>query len=802
MKKMRPLIPMFIFLLSAAFLLWIALFWQSNTGTGSAVTDSAFMISHESGFYRHSLHIRITPVQDAVIYYTTDGSEPSSTSSSSFLYESPIALKASLEEKSYSLRFRLYFDDGTSSKVYSYSYILGYFIHERYHTYVVNIAGDPDSLFGYENGIFVEGKLRDDFLAEHPELEEAAAKDPANYNIRGRESERPVSFQIFDERGTLLTSQDCGLRIFGNASRSKMQKSFQLFARKEYDTWGNFHLSLFPQLRRETDGTILDRYNRLVFRNSGNDFAKAFIRDTLIQQLAADYGFPFSTPYLPSAVYINGEYFGFYWIKVPFSSGQMDEFYGATDGHFERVTIQEFYKKAGEDEEAANWIIDDYQTVYDAYVDAELSDDTVYRRLCRQIDVENYLSYYALEIYIGNKDWPYNNVRAWRYIADDGNYTEGTVFDGRYRYLLYDTDYSFGLISDVPSYSCEEDNIAVLLNNYQSPIFCNLMERADCREMFTNYVCDLMNDSFSPESVYLAAQELILARDAELPHYLETLPPDVATMETVNAETANILLFAQNRPGYMHNFLQKDYALFYPYFLHIESPEDTKVSVNSIEDAGSEFSGIYYADNSLTLKASVNEGHRFAYWLVNGTQYREAELTLSSDELKTLLSIPIQEEEEFAAPEGFGTLGYAESETNPTLDICLVEEDLPDASFTISRIRAKGTDDLVEISNPSDHEVFLKGLYLSDDAAHLKKTKIPDRVLAPGESLTLYGKKNRQMSAFAAPRLDFSLRKYETLYLSDESGTILENIPIPDMGREGSDYVRDPFSGKFYECAR
>lgn len=796
---MRSIILMFIFLLSAAFLLWIALFWQGNASTGSVVTDSAFMISHESGFYRHSLRIRITPVRDAIIYYTTDGSEPSSTSSSSFLYESPIALKASLEEKSYPLRFRLYFDDGTSSKVYSYSYLLGYFIHERYHTYVVNISGDPDSLFGYENGIFTEGKLRDDFLAENPELEEAKAKDPANYNIRGRESERPVSFQIFDEQGTLLTSQDCGLRIFGNASRAKQQKSFQLFARKEYDAWGNFHLSLFPELRRETDGTILDRYNRLVFRNSGNDFAKAFIRDTLIQQLAAEYGFPFSTPYLPSAVYINGEYAGFYWIKVPFSSGQMDEFYNVTDGHFERVTIQEFYKKAGEDDEEANWIINDYQTVYDAYVDAELSDDTVYRQLCAQIDVENYLAYYALEIYVGNKDWPYNNVRAWRYIADDGNYEKGGVFDGRYRYLLYDTDYSFGLISDVPSYSCEEDNIAVLLNNYQSPIFCNLMERADCREMFTNYVCDLMNDSFSPESVYLAAQKLIPARDAELPHYLETLPSDIATMETVNAETANILLFAQNRPGYMHTFLQKDYALFYPYFLQVESPKDTKVSVNSIDDAGSEFSGIYYADNSLTLKASVNEGHRFAYWLVNGTQYKEAELTLSSDELKALLSIPIPEEEEFAAPEGFGTLGYAESETNPTLDIRLVEEDLPDASFTISRIRAKGTDDLVEISNPSGHEVFLRGLYLSDDAADLKKTKVPERVLGPGESLTLYGKKNRQTPAFASPRLDFSLRKYETLYLSDENGTVLEEITIPDLGWEGSDYVRDPFSGKFYE---
>ena len=118
---------------------------------------------------------------------------------------------------------------------------------------------------------------------------------------------------------------------------------------------------------------------------------------------------------MPAAVYINGEYAGFYWVKEPFSAGQMEELQGAAEGSFERVTLQEFYKTAGEEGEEKNRSIEDYQEIYDTYAEADLTDDTVFAELCSRIDLENYLAYYALEIYIANKDWPYNNVRAYRY---------------------------------------------------------------------------------------------------------------------------------------------------------------------------------------------------------------------------------------------------------------------------------------------------------------------------------------------------------------------------------------------------
>ena len=797
MKKLTKTILFIICILFTGF----SLVFLLNSYIGSpTVIDSAhgYKISHGSGFYKHGIRLSLD-AGHASIYYTTDGSEPSIDSASSVLYEKPFFLKSDSEIQSHHLRIRFYEEDGFVSDAYDFTYFIGRSINNRYDTYVAHISGNPDELFGYENGIFVEGKLRDDFLAQNPNVTEAYNMDPANYNLRGPEAERAVNFQLFDADGNLLTSQNCGLRIFGNFSRGKYQKSFQLFARNEYDIYGKFHTALFPSITSYADGSMLSKNNRLVFRNSGNDFGKAFIRDTLFQQLGQDVGFPMCTPYVPAAVYINGEYYGFYWVKEPFNNGQMEELYGNYNGTFERVSINEFYKIAEDPTEA---LAGEYQQIYDTYAEADLTDNSVYESLCQKIDINNYLQYYAIELFIANKDWPYNNVRAYRYVANDGIYYENTLMDGKYRYLLFDTDYGFGLVDDVPGFRCEEDNIAVLLSNYQSPLFCNLMARKDCRELFVTYMCDLMNTAFSYPNIENTLMELVTSRENELTHYLGSLSqvmPDVSA-DTVTAATNELLLFAQNRHGYVYSFLQNDYAVFTPYMLNITGDSHIQTSVNSIasieykqipqystSSENSLFSGIYYADCHLTLSARADEGHEFEYWDVGGKHYEEDTLVLTPEILSQLLG-----SDSMAAQATNGQL--------PQLNITVVCRDKKDSPVVISNIRAKDENDEVTLYNPSEHEITLDGIYISDDSSNLKKTKIPNIVLEGGKSYILYGSKNVLSRSLGSARLGFNLRKGETLYLSDENGNIIEQILIPDLARADTSYIRNPYTGAFREC--
>jgi len=775
--------------------------------------NPSYTISHAAGFYEHSIRLKIK-AENCRIYYTTDGSEPSEQSDSSILYLAPINLSATAQESCHHFRVRFYDESNAASRVYDFTYWLGNSIEERYNTHVVHISGDPTDLYSHETGVFVEGKLREDFLKEHPEIEEAKNTDPANYNLRGPESERAVNFQLFDSEGTLLASQNCGLRITGNYSRGSIQKSFQLFARNRYDDYGKFHTTLFTDITAYTDGTIPDRNNRLVFRNSGNDFGKAFIRDTLIQELSMDAGFPMCTPYIPVTVYINNEYCGFYWMKEPFTNGQMEELCGPYNGVFDSVSINETFKMAFDTTEALS---SDYQKIYDTFANADLTEDTTFEALCEKIDVDNYLLYYAIQLFIGNKDWPFNNVRAYRYVANDDIYYENTLMDGKYRYSLFDTDYGFGLVDDVPSFSVDEDNIASVIYNNHSPLFSGLMKRDDCKQKLVSYACDIMNTSFSYANIEATLNELSSESEQELSYFMDASLSDAMNidMNTVNAARNDILSFAQVRSGYFYNFLQTNFSIGNSYVLNVTGDSRIKTSVNSIASvlcndsdgyslirnnkypilsvakdeasATNTFSSIYYADCALYLEAQTDEGHIFSHWDINGHRYTSPTLTLSPDTLKELLI-----KTDISSPDG--SVVQAD-----TLNITVIQEDKDNSVPIIAQLHAKDENDMVQLYNPYDHDITLNGYYLSDDFANLKKAKLPNKKLVPGESYYLYGEKNTAINSLLASKLGFNLRKEETLYLSDEQGNIIEEIFIPDMARTDTFYVRNPYTGLFIE---
>ena len=775
--------------------------------------NPSYTISHDSGFYDHSIRLKIK-AENCRIYYTTDGSEPSDKSDSSILYTEPLNLIADTQEVCHHFRVRFYDEKNIRSKIYDFTYWLGTSIDERYSTHVVHISGDPVDLFSHESGIFVAGKLREDFLNEHPEIEEAKNTDPANYNLRGPESERAVNFQLFDSEGNLLTSQNCGLRITGNYSRGYFQKSFQLFARNRYDDYGKFHTTLFTDITSPIDGTIPTKNNRLVFRNSGNDFGKAFIRDTLVQELSMDAGFPMCTPYIPVTVYINNDYYGFYWMKEPFSNGQMEELYGAYNGIFEEVSINESAQLAFDSTETLS---SDYQKIYDTFTTADLTDDATFNALCQKIDVDNYLLYYAIQLYIANKDWPFSNVRAYRYVANDNVYYENTLMDGKYRYYIFDTDFTLGFIDELPGFTVDEDNVAYVTYGDHSLFFKNLIKREDCKQKFISYACDIMNTSFFYANIEATMNELQKASAPELSYFAENVLFDAINvdMETINAIRNDILTFVQERPGYFYSFLQTNLAIGNSYLLNITGDNRIKTSVNSIasvlcndmegytssrntnfpivsvtNDNGqtiNTFSGIYYADCALYLRAQVDEGHTFSHWDINGQIYTTPVLTLSSDELKELL---IQTN----MPAADGSIAQVN-----TLNVNIVQNDKNDSTPIISRIHSKDENDMVELYNPYEHDITLNNFYLSDDETNLKKTKLPNKILSSRESYFLYGEKNTAINALLAVKLGFNLRKEETLYLSDENGNILEEIWLPDMARVDTFYVRNPYTGKFIE---
>ena len=224
-----------------------ALTKETNTDGERTEEENGIIISVQSGFYDEDIRIAAVPEQEGIVLYTMDGSWPASEEGgSTYMYKEPILLSAEDEESVEVYRFKAVFEDGTESEVITNTYFMGKDIRNRYDTMVVSLTAEYEDLYGEERGNFVEGKLRADWLAEHPE-EEVVYDTPANYNVRGRESERDVHIEIFEEDGNRVISQNGGIRISGNFTRQSEQKSFKLYARKEYDEQSRFRETTGPK---------------------------------------------------------------------------------------------------------------------------------------------------------------------------------------------------------------------------------------------------------------------------------------------------------------------------------------------------------------------------------------------------------------------------------------------------------------------------------------------------------------------------------------------------------------------------
>ncbi len=759
-----------------------------------------FTVDKGSGFYAEDISVSVLAPGKAEVWYTMDCSEPSRGGEGSFLYEEPILLEALPDETVYTLKIKAWYEneEGVTeeTETCTYSYILGSGVESRYDTMVVCITGEPEGLFGYEDGIFAEGRRKDEFLAENPGFEGEVPLANHNYGVKGKEGEREVNIHIFSPQGEVLLEQNCGLRIAGHATRQYPQKSMQLFARKEYDEQGNFHVELFPNMLKETDGTILDRENRIKLRNSGNDFNYGFIRDHLVQNLACQWGYELTYQDVPVAVYLNNEYYGTMWVRESFSTGALENRYGDFNGEFVKMEINEYlcYVKEEEmtQEERENLApyIEEFNGIYQQFSGADMGEDEIYRAFSEKVDVDNLLRYYAIELYIGSFDWPFNNAKVYRYVSDNGEYAEEGLFDGRYRYLLFDTDYAllYSYSADrVSSYAADADTVELLIRTGHAPVFNALMTREECRHMLVNDFCDLMNDAFSYENARRTLEEMDGARRKELAYFLSEsdMPDENVTMELVDGEVEKIRGYFEDRPKYMYDILEADFPICRRYELQITGNESAQISVNSIQDKEGDFKGIYYAECGLTLKAKVREGRKFEGWMINGKLYAEEELVLDREDLWELLQIP----EDAVNGEPADYIQELQVEV-------LTSED-EEAGLCIAALHEKGSEDLVCLYNPTDHSLSTEGLYLSDDEENPGKYSVPEKELGAGECLVLYGEKHENI--LRGYRLSFNIRNDEHLIFSDKEGRILEDILIPGLTEENTFYVKNLYTGKYEE---
>lgn len=508
------------------------------------------IVSQENSFCEGDLILELSSEGDFPIYYTMDGSVPTLDS---IFYEGPIVMAASDQVQSCVIRACTY-DENTGvwgdlfTRTYFYALDMETILN-RFSTYIVCVTSDPFNLYDYEYGIMVEGKIRDEYVNSE-EYVSGKLTQPANFTQEGRDWERDAFVEILSPDGKRLIAQNAGMRIFGHASRQYYYKSFKLYAREEYGN-DTFAYPFFPDNRPGSGEKVQDSYERLVVRAHGFDKSVTLFREELFQRLCSRIEGIDTKSVAPASVWLNGTYYNFEWLQEVFDDRYMEENYGLLQvgDSYQNVKLRDDkIREDVEPDEEEIQAYEDYEKTA-GYAEKDLTDDAVFSELCDLIDIENMIQYFAIETYIGNWDWPLNNVKLYRYYSSNGTYGEGRQ-DGRWRYLYYDMEAGFNIFNEP-----EEEWLSVDTVMEQSSLFGAVMKRKDCQEKFAYYMQLCMNEYFTEEKVHEAVEQLKAERDAELAESFaykhsidETYTMD---MEEVEQNIEILYEFVEKRPEIM-----------------------------------------------------------------------------------------------------------------------------------------------------------------------------------------------------------------------------------------------------------
>ena len=693
-------------------------------------------LSEEGYFYNRDIQVAITAsVSGAKIYYTTDGSEPTSAARE---YTEPLEFSAAGNVRGVVVKAIAVYED-TITRPVVHTYFLGKDVDTRFDTLVFSLSTDEEYLYDYDTGIFVTGRLRDEYLAQNPGHVDPPA--PANFNLRGMEGERPIYVEAFTPDGQRVVAQAAGVRLVGGWSRADSQKSLKLIARKRYEPGaGNFNYNFFPgETAADTVGTPLMKYDSIVLRNGGNDRNFAMLRHETGADLARQAGFRAVTPMRAAAVFLNGEYYGFSWLQLNVHEQYLQDVYSAPDPSFDIVENSE--RKIDTNSISARQGIEELNS----YASKDLTNDETFAELEAILDIDNFLWYYAYEIYVGNDDWPHNNLKRWRYTGasmeelSQGNSAPAPELDGRWRYFMFDLDWALGLYGDSPNKTTFQNVLGSAAAQRHSPMLKAVLQRPDMAEKFTMILCDILSNVVTPDNVQQTIDKLYAEAEREISQALAANKYGWASTFGIEQNHSAMVSYARKRGAYILSSLKG-------YFGYEDATYTVRVTGGEAvigTQKGTEAQ--YFTEISVPVSPSLGKFEVFDHWELNGKTIYEPDITVSTADISGGDAVEVKLVTRTETPALVISDVYAESKRNGCV-----------------------------LTNTTDKTVSTQGLFLSDTTDNLFRFALPAAKLAPGETLVLVGKGSADKGDLLKIQMNFNVKAGEVVTLTDETGKVLD----------------------------
>ena len=539
------------------------------------ITEQAVM-ELESGWYSEPQTISISGSgqDNFYVFYTTDGSIPT-------IYDIPYTQPIYINSNT-CISFRSFSYNSLPSKLNDRTFI---FEEDNHELAVFSIHTDPENLWNEQSGIYVSGP--------NPNVD---------YPYYGSNFWQPWSkfsrIEYFDGNKTKKAEESLDLEIHGGWSRAEPQKSFRLDFKSKYT--GRLEEAVIPAKNH------IESYNNFNLRNGGQHTWSDKIQDALISRIASETNVNYMA-YEPCITYLNGEYWGVYGIREKIDEHYIEDNYGFNSDSIDLMNA--WGVLAGSDENA----IDSYELL----MGEDANSNGFYELFSSIWNIDNYMDYFIIQTFIQNMDWMgiawgANNIKMWRPQTDDG----------RWNYVLYDTDGALGYFGQ----SYYDNYLAYAMNpayvNEHSQIFNKVMQNDEFRCQFTSRYADLINTSLSFESALEKTEIIKNDMQDAMPRHIErwqnsgNLNGTISSMPAWENSINNVLDYYEERVSTAQSYL--DYTLYLEGMndisLDVFPTNSGSINLNTITVDEFPWSGIYFNDCEIDITAIADSGYSFTHW--------------------------------------------------------------------------------------------------------------------------------------------------------------------------------------------
>ena len=513
------------------------------------------------GFYDSTISLELTNKDKNIsdIYYTIDGSE---LTTNSLIYKNTIFIN-----KTTVLRAKAISKDNNfnSSKIITQTY----FINENSTLPVVSIVVDSLFLWNEKDGILVEKNLYKDKIV-------------------------PANFEYFKNTQSIAYNSIAGLRLNGNQTRTYPQKSWRLYAEDYYQS-STFEYPFF-------ENTYINNYSRLILRNAGNDWEKGFIRDQLAHSIGKNLNkYLIHSPVKNVLTFLNGKFYGISNLIERHDKSFFENQYNIDKNSITMAEFVTYYILPTTKYGSPYLNLTEWFEFFDTLIFLDMHNNGL-EYIESKIDIENFIDYFILNIFIQNRDWLSNNVLFWK----------SNELDNKWRWKINDMDVSFAFDKKL---SESHNNYFELLtsNSYICNLLKTLFKSKVFFNKFLNRFADLLNTEFLPKNLIPKIDNISSTLAPEIKRQQALYPESCIDWED---EIIRIKDFLANRKEKQTLHIREIHKLARLYKINISSNIQNACTfkVNSLNLEVDNWEGMYFQEIPITITVKPNKNYKFIGW--------------------------------------------------------------------------------------------------------------------------------------------------------------------------------------------